>query len=119
MTVGEVVNNYRSSNHLTMQEFADRCGLSKAYISMVEKGKHPQNNRKLVPNLETLAKLAKGMDTDINTFLSVLDLDTIVSVNLQNNHDDLPEELTVLSSAWETISADDKAIIKFIADKYK
>ena len=119
MTIGEVVSNYRSSNHLTMQEFADRCGLSKAYISMVEKGKHPQNNRKLVPNLETLGKLAKGMNTDINTLVSVLDLDTIVSVNSQNNREDLPEELTVLSAAWETISSDDKSIIKFIADKYK
>ena len=81
MKLGEVIKEYRARNHFSMQEFANKCGLSKGYISMLEKGHHPQNARPLVPSLETLSKIATGMGTDLDTFVSVLDLDSIVSVN--------------------------------------
>lgn len=54
MKLGEIVKDYRTRNHLTMQEFADRCDLSKGFISMLEKGQHPQSIRKLVPSLDTI-----------------------------------------------------------------
>ena len=120
MTLSEIVKNYRNINHLSMQEFADRCGLSKGYISMLEKGQHPQNARKLVPTIETLAKIAKGMNTDIDTFISALDFDTFVKVNAEQDTDvDFFESISVLRSAWDVITEQDKAIIKIIADKYK
>ncbi len=81
MKLGEVIKEFRTRNKLSMQEFADRCGLSKGFISMLEKGQHPQSKRPLVPSLETLSKVATGMGTDLDTFVSVLDLDSIVSVN--------------------------------------
>ena len=81
MELREVIKEYRERNHYTMQEFADRCELSKGYISMLEKGKHPQSARSLVPSLETLQKIAKGMDTDLDTLVSVLDMDTLITVN--------------------------------------
>jgi len=120
MTLGEVVHEYRTKNKLTMQEFADRCGLSKGYISMIEKGKHPQNARNLVPTFETIAKIAKGMNTDINTFVSVLNLDTLVTVNMDGvKHNQMPDELQILESNWDVLSSDDIGMIRFIASKYK
>lgn len=120
MTLGEVVHEYRTKNKLTMQEFADRCGLSKGYISMIEKGKHPQNARNLVPTFDTIAKIAKGMNTDINTFVSVLNLDTLVTVNMDGvKHNQMPDELQILESNWDVLSSDDIGMIRFIASKYK
>ena len=81
MKLGEVIKEYRTRQQLSMQEFADKCGLSKGFISMLEKGQHPQSKRPLVPSLETLNKIATGMGTDLDTFVSVLDLDSLVSVN--------------------------------------
>lgn len=81
MKLGEVIKEYRTRNNLSMEEFGKRCGLSKGFISMLEKGQHPQSKRPLVPSLETLSKIATGMGTDLDTFVSVLDLDSIVSVN--------------------------------------
>lgn len=123
MTLPMLVKNYRRNNHLTMQEFADKCGLSKAYISMLEKGKHPQNARNLKPNIETLEKVAHGMDMTFDDFIKALNADkVVVTVN-----DDIPEQfqkymsddLNVLVSVWHKISDADKAIIKIIAQKYK
>lgn len=121
MILSEIIKNYRHINHLTMQEFADRCGLSKGYISMLEKGKHPQNSRRLMPSIPTLAKIANAMNTDIDTFINVLDLDTIVTVNV--DPDDIPfnppDEIADLWNAWDQVTPEDKAIIKIIAAKYK
>ena len=112
------MKEYRAHNNLSMDEFAKRCGLSKSYISMLEKGKHPQNERNLIPQIDTLAKIAKGMNTDLSTMSSVLDWNTLVTINIGSN-DSEPEELTILKDRWEEISPDDKAIIKFISYKYK
>ena len=61
-----------------MQDFADACGLSKGYISMLEHDRHPQNNKKVVPSLNTYAKLAKGMHVSLGELLSNLPEDAPV-----------------------------------------
>lgn len=125
MTIGEVVQKYRKNNKLSMDEFAKRCGLSKGYISMIEKGKHPQNERNLIPTIETLAKIAKGMNTDIDTLVNVLDFSTMITVNKKHPQstftflDAIPEEISILQSAWDRMSEEDHAIIRIIADKYR
>ncbi len=125
MTLGEVVHEYRTNSKMSMDEFAKRCGLSKGYISMIEKGKHPQNERNLIPTIETLAKIAKGMNTDIDTLVSVLDFSTMITVNKKQPQktpsffDAMPETITILQSAWDRMSEEDHAIIRIIADKYR
>lgn len=37
MTLGDIVKRYRSDNHLSMDDFARLSGLSKGYISMLER----------------------------------------------------------------------------------
>lgn len=81
MNLEDILKNYRNTEHLSMQEFANKCGLSKGYISMLEKGKHPQSNRPLVPSLTTLNALASGMNISIDALLSMMNADSLVSVN--------------------------------------
>lgn len=81
MSLEEILRQYRESEDLSMQEFADRCGLSKGYISMLEKGRHPQNSRPLVPSINTIRHLADGMNISVDALLSAIDADTIVSIN--------------------------------------
>lgn len=45
MTLGEYIKGYRKSNDMTMDDFAKKSGLSKGYISMLEKNRHPQNGK--------------------------------------------------------------------------
>lgn len=81
MNLEDILKNYRSKENLSMQEFANRCGLSKGYISMLEKGKHPQSNRPLVPSISTLNSLACGMNITIDVLLSMMNADSLISVN--------------------------------------
>lgn len=80
MELKDIVSAYRRQSKLTMQELADKCGLSKGYISMLESGKHPNNERKLVPSLDTYKKLASGMGLNLDDLLRMVDEDTVVSL---------------------------------------
>lgn len=69
MSIGKLIKNYREANRLSMQEFADKTGLSKGYISMLEKGIHPQNGKPIVPSVETVSKIANAMGITIDELL--------------------------------------------------
>ncbi len=73
MRIGLYVKQYRERHKLSMQEFADKAALSKGYISMLEKGKHPQNNREIIPSIETVNKIANAMNLSIDELLAKID----------------------------------------------
>ena len=64
MTLGEIVNEYRRNNNLTMDEFAKLSKLSKGYISMLEKNKNPNNGKPIAPGLDTFRQIAKAINMD-------------------------------------------------------
>ena len=44
MTLGDIIKDYRKSHNMSMDLFAEKSGISKAYISLLEKNKHPKWN---------------------------------------------------------------------------
>ncbi len=62
-TIGSLLKARRSECGLTLQEIADRSGLSAAFISQVERGK-------ATPSIVSLINLAKALDTDIHYFIT-------------------------------------------------
>lgn len=70
MKIGDIIKDYRAANQLSMQEFAAKAGLSKGYISMLEKGRHPQNDKEIIPSIDTVSKLASAMGITIDELLS-------------------------------------------------
>ena len=81
MSIGNVIKEYRASHDMTMQELADKSGLSKGYISMLEKGIHPQNGKEIVPSIETVQKLAKAMNTTVDALLETVGGDQLVDIS--------------------------------------
>lgn len=73
MTLGDIIKEYRERNKMTMQEFADKAGLSKGAISMLEKNKRPGSNKPVTPTFETYAKVANAIGKNMNELLEVLD----------------------------------------------
>lgn len=73
MTLGNIVKQYRSDNNLSMEEFAKRCSLSKGYISMLENGINPRNNKPIAPTLPSIMKIATAMNMDLDEFLKIMD----------------------------------------------
>ena len=69
MKLSEIIREYRLKSQESLDVLAKRSGLSKAYISMLEKDKKSSSGKPIKPTLDTLEKLAKGMHMPLDSLL--------------------------------------------------
>lgn len=81
MFLGEIIKEYREKNKMSMEEFAASAELSKGYISMLEKNKHPNAKNPIAPSLATFNKVARAMKMDVDTLLKAVDANQKVTVS--------------------------------------
>lgn len=80
MFIGQFIKEYRSKHGLSMQDFADLTGLSKAYIGMLEKIYNPKTNQPISPSLDKLNLIATGIGLPLDDLLKELDENQPVTV---------------------------------------
>lgn len=73
MKLGDLIVEYRTINKLSQRQFADKCGLSNGYISMLERGINPNTQKPITPTIPQLKKLADGMVMTISEVLERVD----------------------------------------------
>ena len=85
MTLGEIIKNYRDlHNNMSMDEFYSKSGISKAYIGLLEKNKHPKTGKEIKPSLEIVKQAARAMDMEYDTLLSRIDSDITLNEKQKN-----------------------------------
>lgn len=84
MTLGEMIKQYRKEHSLSMEAFAKKSGISKAYISLLEKNRHPTTGRPISPSLDTIKQAAAGMQRDVDEVFAQLDPDLNIQLNNQS-----------------------------------
>ena len=75
--LGDIIKKYRKSHRMSMDVFAKRAGLSKPYISMLEKNYNPKSRKKIIPTIDTISKCAKAMNMDFDELFNELGTQTI------------------------------------------
>ncbi len=80
MKLGDWLKIYREQHDLSMQELADLCGFSKAYINILEKGINPKTKKPVSPTIQTFEKIARGTNTNIDALLKILDGDQPITL---------------------------------------
>ncbi len=115
MTIGEYVKQYRKSQGLSMQAFGDKCNLSRAYISILEKGINPTTGKSFAPTIETLNKIAEVTGVTIDTLLPMLDGDQLVTVNSVSTLSLTPQEETHIKK-YRRLDADGKRRVDYALD---
>lgn len=73
MYIGEFIKNYREVHGLSMQDFSNLTGLSKAYIGMLEKIYNPKTNQPISPSIDKLNQIAVGIGVSLDDLLKQLD----------------------------------------------
>ena len=73
MRLGDIIKQYRVDNGLSMLQFAEKSGISKAYIGLLEKGTHPKTGNPIHPSVEKIYQAAAGMDMDFDTLFKMID----------------------------------------------
>lgn len=79
MTLGEIIKKYRTERGISMDTFSEKSGISKAYISLLEKNRHPKTGKPIAPSIQSIKQAADGMGMDFNILFSMLDGDVDIS----------------------------------------
>lgn len=66
--ISQKIKSIRKDKNLTIQEIADRAGVTKGLISQIE-------NSRTIPSLFVLMQIIKGLEVDLNYFFNDLSLD--------------------------------------------
>lgn len=94
MNLGNIINQYRIEHKMSMDKFADLSGLSKGYISMLEKNQHPKTGKSITPSLETFILVSNAMGINLNELILMLDDEQTIeikrneNINLNKNFDE-------------------------------
>ena len=73
MTLGDLIKQYRDEHGLSMDVFAEKSGISKAYISLLEKNRHPKTGNPITPSIGIIKQAADGMGMDFNKLFTMID----------------------------------------------
>ncbi len=73
MTLGDIIKRYRNDHTLSMDAFSERSGISKAYISLLEKNRHPKTGKEISPSIQCIRQAAQGMNMDFDDLFALLD----------------------------------------------
>lgn len=74
MTLGEIIKKYRDDRKMSMDGFAQLSGLSKSYISVLERNITPHGNQPS-PGIDTYRAVAKALGLDVNELIRAVDDD--------------------------------------------
>ncbi|MBQ8730109.1 MAG: helix-turn-helix transcriptional regulator, partial [Lachnospiraceae bacterium] len=66
MHLGEIIYKYRTINKISMDTFSEKSGISKSYISLLEKNKHPKTGKPIEPSIACIKQAAKGLNMDFD-----------------------------------------------------
>lgn len=109
MKLGDWLKKYRDDNKLTMQDLADACGFSKAYIGALEKGINPSTGKPYSPTIQTFVKIARGTGYELDSLLKMLDSDQLVTLNESTQR--LSEEETQLIYDYRKLDDESKSLV--------
>ena len=73
MTLGNLILKYRMENDMSQRQFAARCGVSNAYISMLEKGVNPSTGKPVVPTMQQFRAIYTAMGYTLDEILRLID----------------------------------------------
>ena len=80
MTLGDYIKEYRRTHKLSMDDFAKASGMSKAYVSILERNHNPSTGKAAIPSIETIKRVALASGIGFNELFALLDEDQQVSL---------------------------------------
>ena len=93
MTLGEIIKRYRDEHKMSMDTFAKKAGLSKAYISILERNYNPSSKRAPAPTLEAIAAISSAIGEDFNSVIARLDREQKIKLPTILDEELLDDEL--------------------------
>lgn len=84
--LGTLIKEYREKTGLSLRDLGKITGLSYSYIAQLEKGVDPRTGKNIVPTINTLQRLAKGLNMGLEELM-------LAAGYLPNENEDLSSYL--------------------------
>ena len=118
MFLGEVIKKYRDENNLSLRAFAHKCGLSYAYISMLEKNIDYRTGKPIAPTLDSVKYIANAMHIPIDDLLKILDDEQEFKLNEDISINNLTNKIPILGTVKAGYNwLAEENVIGYIADE--
>ena len=78
MTLGDLIKDY--VEEYSIADFVRDSKISRAYVYQLIENKN-SNGSKIVPSIETIKKVSKGLHKDFDEIFNLLDYDFVIKVN--------------------------------------
>lgn len=77
MTLGDCIREYREEHDMSQRQFADKSGISNAYISMLEKNINPKTGEPPSASYDVYAKVADMLRISVHELMEKADESTV------------------------------------------
>lgn len=115
MFLGDVIKEYRNKNNLSMDKFSNKSGLSKSYISILEKNLNPTTGKEIEPTFSVMQKCAKAMNIDVNDLINMLDKNQPIKIN-NKFEDSITKKEKNLISTYRKLDSEKQEKVSDYAD---
>ena len=79
MTFGDLIKQYRTDHGISMASFAEKAGITKGYVSLLESNKHPKTGKPIIPSVDVLKRIASAMNMSFDSLILQVDPDCKIS----------------------------------------
>lgn len=83
MTLGDVIYEYRMKHNISMDKFSELSGISKGYISMLEKNQ-TQRGDEPSPSIDMYRNVAKAIGLDVDELIRMVEGNIELPCTIQN-----------------------------------
>lgn len=86
MYIGDFIKMYRKEHNMSMQDFANLTGLSKAYVAMLEKIYNPTTKQPISPSMDKMNQIARGVGIPFHELLARLGESNPLAMRPERTH---------------------------------
>lgn len=73
MTLGDIIKEYRIDHGMNIRDFAAVSGLSRAYVSLLERNINPKTGKEIMPSVEVIKKVADAVGKSFDEVFNSID----------------------------------------------
>lgn len=119
--LGALIDEKMREDSLSLREFADKSKLSHSYVRNIKKGFDPRTGKQISPTVETLEKLAVGLDLTLQELLKITGFTLNADDNTSSTNKKPKDLLKILEQEEYTLNGqmatpEDKERIKRIVE---
>ena len=104
MTLGEIIKDYREKHDMSMRDFETLSGISRGYLSMLEKNQNPRSKKPITPSIDMIKQVASAIGMTFDQIFDLMDGQevSLVGNKLENSLSLSDEEMEVIMAYRRT-----------------